>query len=272
MAKIRTPFSTSANPTSLLKTAEVENALGRTRFAIDARQGLTAILGDVGLGKTSLLRFLWADYSTQEDCAVCMIPTADFRSPYGLIKAICAEFGISGKRSKEEQLVEFNKFVAACMKRQRNIVIFMDEAQKLDSPKLELVRTLINLEQPGEKLVQIVLAGQLELRDMLISKENEAIYQRLYAPTLLNPLSRQDTIAMIEHRCKDAQIKNPFSEEAMQRIYELTAGVPRRVLSLCGQTYEMFLRGRQKSIGPELVTAVFKQGDLKGVLKDAAAA
>jgi general secretion pathway protein A len=271
MAKIHTPFSTSANPTSLLMTAEVENAIGRARFAVDARQGLTAIIGDVGLGKTSILRFLWMDYKAQEDCAVCMIPTADFRSPYGLIKAICAEFKISGKRSKEEQLVEFNKFVAANMKQDRNIVIFIDEAQKLDAEKLELLRTLINLEQPGEKLVQIVLAGQLELRDMLIRKENEALYQRLYAPTVLNPLSRQDTIAMIERRCKDAQIKNPFSVEAMQRVYEITAGVPRRILSLCGQSYEIMLRTpRAKTVGPELVSAVFKQGDLKGELNEAA--
>jgi general secretion pathway protein A len=271
MAKIKTPFSTSADPTSLLKTAEVENAIGRARYAVDARQGLTAIIGDVGLGKTSILRFLWHSYQAQEDCAVAMIPTADFRSPYGLIKAICAEFRISGKRSKEEQLVEFNKFVAARMRDERNVVIFIDEAQKLDSDKLELIRTLINLEQPGEKLVQIVLAGQLELRDMLVKKENEALYQRLYAPTLLNPLSRQDTISLIEARCRDAQIKNPFTEEAMHRVYDITAGVPRRILSLCGQSYEMMLRTpRARTIGPELVSAVFRQGDLKGELKDVA--
>lgn len=272
MAKIRTPFPTSANPTCLLMTAEVENAIGRARFAIDSRQGLTAILGDVGLGKTSILRYLWTDYKAQDDACVCMIPTADFRSPYGLIKAICAEFKISGKRSKEEQLVEFNKFVVASMKSEKNVIVFIDEAQKLDTAKLELIRTLINLEQPGEKLVQIVLAGQLELRDMLISKANEAIYQRLYAPTLLNALSVQDTVAMIERRCKDAQIRNPFTEEAMRKVYEITAGVPRKILSLCGQSYEIMLRGRQKSIGPETVVSVFRQGDLKGELRDAAAA
>lgn len=270
MAKIRTPFSTSANPTSLLLTPEVENAIGRAKYAIDARQGLTAIIGDIGLGKTSILRHLWTDYSAQDDAVVCMIPTPDFPSSYGLLKAICAEFKISGKRSKQEQLVAFNKYVQVCDEQDCTVVIMIDEAQRLRAEQLELIRTLLNYEKPDEKLVQIVLAGQLELRDRLIAEENDAIYNRVCAPTVLNPLTYPDTVNMIEFRCKKAQIRNPFTEEAMSLIYRLTGGVPRSILSICGQSYEIMLRSRDKTIEPELVTDVFSQGDLKGVLKNVA--
>jgi general secretion pathway protein A len=270
MAKIKTPFSTSANPTKLLLTHEVQNAIGRAKYAIDARQGLTAIIGDAGLGKTSILRYLYTDYSAQDDAVVCMIPTPDFPSAYGLLKAICAEFKISGKRSKQEQLVAFNRYVQACDEQECTVVIFLDEAQRLDSQKLELVRSMLNYEKPDEKLVQIVLAGQLELRDRLIAEENEAIYNRVCAPTLLNPLTYQDTVKMIEHRCRVAQIRTPFTDDAMSLIHKLTGGVPRSILSLCGQAYEIMLRGRERTIEPELVRDVFGQGDLKGVLKNVA--
>jgi general secretion pathway protein A len=268
--KIHTPFSTSANPTNLLLTPEVENALGRAKYVIDARQGLTAILGDVGLGKTSILRNLWMDYSAQEDAVVCMIPTPDFPSSYGLLKAICAEFKVSGKRSKQEQLQAFNRYVQVCDENDCTVIVMIDEAQRLDHDKLELIRTLLNYEKPDEKLVQIVLCGQLELRDKLIEKENEAIYNRVCAPTVLNPLTSPDTANLIEFRCRKAQVKNPFTDEAMSLIHKLTSGVPRSILSLCGQCYELMVRGKERTIEADLVTEVFGQGDLKGVLKHVA--
>jgi len=270
MAKIKTPFSTSANPTCLLMTPEVENAIGRTKYAIDARQGLTAIISDYGLGKTSILRYLWTDYDSQDDAVVCMIPTPDFPSSYGLLRAICAEFKVSGKQSKREQLVAFNKFVQASDERGYNVIVLIDEAQKLNRDHLELIRTMLNYEKPEEKLVQVVLAGQLELRDRLIAKENEAIYSRVYAPSMLNVLTQTDTVKLIELRCKRAQIKNPFTDEAMTLIHKLTGGVPRTIISLCGQAYEIMLRSKIKTIDPELVADVFSQGDLKGVLKNVA--
>ena len=270
MAKIKTPFPTSANPTCLLHTAEVENVLGRTRYTIDSQQGLTCIIADVGLGKTSILRYLWMDYKAQDDAVVAMIPTPEFPSPHGLLKAICEELRIPGKRSMQDQLKEFNAFVTEQHRRGNNVIIFIDEAQKLDARKLELIRTLLNFEKPDEKLVQIVLAGQLELRDRLIKKENEALYQRVYAPSLLSPLTYQDTVAMIEHRCKNAQIKNPFTDEALQMIYKLTGGVPRIILKLCGQAYEIMLRAREKKIDGELVEEVFTGSNLRGELKNVA--
>src|SRR5215204_2065199 len=105
-AKIKDPFHTSANPNSLLMTPEVEAVIGRAKFAVDSRQGLTAILGDVGLGKTSLLRYLWMEYKAEEGSHVAMIPTPVYPSDYGFLKAICEEFKLPGKRSGQDQLRE----------------------------------------------------------------------------------------------------------------------------------------------------------------------
>lgn len=269
--KIRDPFHTSANPTCLLMTPEVEAVIGRAKFAVESRQGLTAILGDVGLGKTSLVRYLWMHYKSEEGTHVAMIPTPAFPSEYGLLKAICDEFKLPGKRSAREQMKELLAFGADCNADDDLVIIIIDEANQLNAAHLELLRGLLNFEKPDEKLFQIVLAGQLELRDRLVKREYRAIYQRIYAPSMLNAMTLKDTRAMIDYRCRHSDIENPFGAEAVGRIHELTGGVPRMVLALCGQSYEVMLRLRRKRIEVRLIEEVHAQGNLEGVKLDAAA-
>jgi general secretion pathway protein A len=255
----------------MLLTPEVEKVIGRTRFAIDSRQGMTGIFGDVGLGKTSILRFLWMDYKSQEDAVVAMIPTPDFPRRYGFITAICDEFGVDRKRSERAQYQAFTAFVTEKNRAGFNVVLFIDEGQKLTPSNLEYLRGFLNFEKPDEKLVQIVLAAQLELRDRLIRDENESLYQRLYAPSMLNVLAEADTCALIAHRCSGFGIANPFSVEAMQAVHRLTAGVPRKIIGLCGQAYEVMLRVEASAVDARMVQEVFADGDLKGATSPAAA-
>jgi general secretion pathway protein A len=272
MAKITTPFHTSANPTCMLMTPEFEKVIGRTRFAIDSQQGMTGIFGDVGLGKTSILRYLYMDYSSQDDAVAAMIPTPDFKSEYGFIKAICEEFKLETKRSEGATKKEFLAFATEKNRAGFNVVVFVDEAQKLNAKNLEYLRGLLNFDKKDEKLVQIVLAAQLELRDRIVKDENDALYSRLYAPSMLNVLEAQDTGALIEYRCRHYNVANPFTAEAMKMVHEITGGVPRRIIALCGQTYEVMLRLKEKIIHPDLVREVFKDGDLKGAKRNAAKA
>jgi general secretion pathway protein A len=230
----KTPFSLSPNPNSMYMTDSLKAVVNRSKFAIDARMGLTAILGDVGLGKSTILRFLYNDYAAREDDAVtCVLPSPEYPSHFALLRAICVFFALPTKRSLHEQLDVFQNFLLDQDEADKIVVVFIDEAQKLTFKMLELIRSMLNFEKPEYKLVQIVLAGQLELRDRLLDKKNKALYSRVFAPSLLSPLTQQETHAMVIHRCTFAEIKNPFPDASLSRMYELTGGVPRDILSLC---------------------------------------
>lgn len=270
MARLRkSPFSISPNPNSMYMTPTIKAVVNRSKFAIDARMGLTAILGDVGLGKSTILRFLYNDYTAHEDDSVtCVIPSPEYPSHFALLRAICIFFGLPTKRSLHEQLDVFQAFLLDQDEAEKLVVVFIDESQKLTYKMLELIRSMLNFEKPDYKLVQIVLAGQLELRDRLLEKKNKALYSRIFAPSLLSPMTQQETHDMIVHRCAFANIDNPFPNETMARIYELTGGVPRNILSLCAMSFEMMIRFGESSATSELVEQAQRDGDLRKALED----
>jgi general secretion pathway protein A len=264
--KRRSPFSLSPNPNCLCLTESITAVLERARFVIDNRQGLTVIVGNIGLGKSTITRYLYNEYDAQDDTRVCMIESPEYKRPHGLLRAICLELKLEMKRSFDDQLRELKKFASAEDKEGRSMVLFIDEAQKLTTAMFELLRTILNYETSEYKLVQIVLAGQQELTDKLLNKANKAIYSRVIAPSNLNPLSPTEVREMIEYRCRHYNVrKPPFSEEAVDRIYELTQGVPRDVLKLCAVAYEMKARMSLREVGADLIDDLYSEGELKNV-------
>src|ERR1051325_11136268 len=225
-----TPFTTSPNPTLLYLTPTLKSTIAKIRFVIEYRQGLTALLGDVGMGKSSIVRLLHLEYSLREDCASVLIPTPNYPSDFGLLKGICKELGVAPKRSMVEQEDELRGFLYQCIQDGRNCVVRIDEAQRLNTKMLELVRTMLNLETNSEKLIQIVLSGQLELRDRLKDPERKALRRRIMTPSLLAPLSPEETAEMIAYRCKQHDVPNLFTPEAVTEIYTLTGGVQSETL------------------------------------------
>ena len=137
----------------------------KVQHVVDNRQGLTAIMGDVGTGKSSVLRRLWIDYVDRVDeFATAILPSPNFPSDFAMLKAICNDFGIPPKRSMVSQEKELRGFLIELDGAGKTCVLFVDEAQRLKGPHLELIRTLLNFETNKYKLIQIVLAAQLELR------------------------------------------------------------------------------------------------------------
>jgi general secretion pathway protein A len=233
MAKIETPFSISPNPLSLHLTNSLRAVLHKTRYTINHRQGLSCVLGDVGLGKSTILRFLWSEYGAREDCRTFLIPTPNFPSPFAMLKEICLGFGLEPKPSRNAQERSFNDFLIGEFSIDKNVILFIDEAQNLDNKHLELIRSILNFETNEEKLVQVVLAGQLELKTKLDNKRNKYLKSRIVMYSTLNALTLAETKEMVSTKCEYAEIDNPFSDEAIERIYNLTAGVPRSVLKMC---------------------------------------
>jgi general secretion pathway protein A len=132
-------------------------------------------------------------------------------------------------------------------------VLFVDEAQRLKGPHLELIRTLLNFETNKYKLIQIVLAAQLELRVKLMDASKKALRSRIFLPSLLDPLSLPETREMISFRCEKAGINNPFTDQTVELIYNHTGGVPREVLKVCGFSYILTLQAGERVVPVEAV-------------------
>lgn len=236
----QTPFSISPNPLSLYLTDSLRAVVHKARACIDQRQGLTCVLGDVGLGKSTILRYLSAEYDAREDTVTTFIPTPSFPSPFAMLKSICQDFGLEAMRSREAQKRLFEEYlIEQFVKEGKNVVIFIDEAQLLDNKQLELLREILNFETNTEKLVQIVVAGQMELKLKINRQQNRPFKSRIMSYSNLNPLALNETKEMVDYRCKFAELANPFDDAAIERIFFHTQGVPRSVLKVCRDLYEL---------------------------------
>lgn len=252
-------FSINPDPSLLYLTSGLNAALHKCRYVIDKRQGLTAIMGDVGLGKSTVLRFLYNNYRERADTVVALIHTPNYKSEFAFLKAICGDFGLPIRRSQQQQENELNGFLIERYAQDKLVVLFIDETQKLPGNQLELIRTLLNFETGQVKLVQIVLAAQLELREKLAHPSKKAIRSRIFAPSLLAPLTLRETSEMIEFRCEQAQMRNPFPEKTVEAIYSVTGGVPREILKVCSLAWDFAQQIGERAVPPEAILSTFSE-------------
>lgn len=221
-------------------TQPLKEAVIRFRRAIARKQGLCCILGGNGMGKSSLLRYLSSGYESEDTCSVSYITDSrKFKTSFDFLKLVSADYGIPPKRSQTAQMDAIEEFLGVNRENGRTTLIFIDEAQRLNMESLELVRALLNYETNTEKLIQIVVSGQLELRDRLLERRYKAFRSRIVAPLVMQPMTSEETAAMIEFRLDGWGLENPFSPEVMARIHTLSGGVPRDTLSLCQQAYDL---------------------------------
>ncbi len=249
-----TPFSISPNPNTLHVTPGLRAVLAKARFTVNKRQGLATILGDVGLGKSTILRYLFGEYAAKENCLTTLVPTPKFPSPFALLKYISSDLGVDGKRSLTSQRDEFERWLLNQYEQGKNVVVFVDEAQILDNSQLELIRGLLNFENERHKTIQLVLAGQLELRDKLSTEKNRALYNRISTYSVLDPLTLDEMAEMLAHRCAHEAINNPFTPEAIEKLYLVTKGIPRSILKVSALAYEMMGMEGASLISPDLIS------------------
>jgi general secretion pathway protein A len=138
----------------------------------------------------------------------------------------------------------------------------------LKGPHLELIRTLLNFETNKYKLIQVVLAAQLELRVKLMDQSKKALRSRIFLPSLLDPLSLPETKEMISFRCEKAGISNPFTHEGVEVIYNHTGGVPREVLKVCGFSYILALQAGERTVPLEAIELAAAEASLNEQQQD----
>jgi len=231
-------FSISPNPRFFYLTPSVDAAVAKTKYVIRARQGLTTIIGDVGLGKTSLLRLLFNEYDDDSQHTAAFIVNPKQTSETAFLKAICTEFGVKTKRSQRETEYELRSFLIEQFQAEKNVVLFIDEAQQLRGPMFEQIRQILNFETDETKLITIVMAGQVELRYKLGDRTKRALVSRIAVSSTLDALTLAETGEMIEYRCGQAKVSNPFEPAAVEAVYQWSKGVPREAIKLCAMSVQ----------------------------------
>ena len=206
-------------------------------YGLNNGEGFILITGEIGSGKTTLVRkLLRSNIHPNAKIAYVVNPRGTFRQ---LMRVIMAEFGvipITEDAPRERLLAEFEKFARDRATKGLPTIIIIDEAQNVDPQTLEELRMLSNLETEKQKLVQIVLVGQPELRQTLAAPEFEQLSQRIAVRYHIEPLSLQETERYIHHRLevaggKDSPVK--FTHDACRIIHAWSRGVPRKINVAC---------------------------------------
>jgi general secretion pathway protein A len=234
----REPFSIAPDPRFLFMSERHREALAHLLYGLDAGGGFVLLTGEIGAGKTTVCRCFLEQIPKRCNVAYIFNPKLTAEE---LLRSVCEEFRIpfthegAGQASVKDCLGPLNEFLLKTHAVGQNNVLIIDEAQNLSAEVLEQLRLLTNLETNERKLLQIILIGQPELRDMLARPELEQLAQRVIARFHLEALSEAETSQYIRHRLAVAGLKGPrpFEPEAVRRIHRLARGVPRRVNLLC---------------------------------------
>src|ERR1051325_4306349 len=249
---LEAPFSISPDPRFLYLSAQHHLALSKIRYVIENRQGFAVLYGDIGHGKSTLVRRIYDIYKADEGFETIMITNPDLPSEMQLLKRITDSFGLDRRRSKLDQMEEFESYLVSQYANGKNVLILIDEAQMMVGSMFELVRQITNFESHSAKLVQIVLSGQNNLRNKL--KLKRPLLSRAVAVATLDPFTVEETKDMIEFRLTVAgRKKQLFEEEAIDEIFTLTKGVPREIVKTCMDTMTIASLNNLTSIPKEAV-------------------
>ncbi len=227
----REPFSLNPDPDFLYLTARHREALAQLRYVTLERRGFAVLTGEVGTGKTTILRKFLDGAGAEVTTGYIFNPP---RSLEELQASISREFNLRWWESGPF-LGRFNDFLLRAMEQNKVVVLIFDEAQAIPVQILEEIRLLSNLETGTAKLLQIILAGQPEFDTMLDSVELRALRQRVALRCNLGPMSAEETVDYIGNRLRVAGAKrSPFTFEACTLIHKYSRGIPRLVNSICG--------------------------------------
>jgi general secretion pathway protein A len=229
------PFAITPDPRYLFLSERHAEALAHLLYGINEAGGFVQLTGEVGTGKTTIVRTLLGQIPKDAEVALILNPHI---TPAELLLTICEELRVSvreSERTSVKALVDaLNRHLLDAHSRGRRVVVIVDEAQNLSAEVLEQVRLLTNLETTTQKLLQIILIGQPELREVLQRVELRQLAQRVTGRYHLAPLSRRETAGYVRHRLRIAgATAEIFTKSALGEVHRLSRGIPRIVNVVC---------------------------------------
>ncbi len=231
------PFSIAPDPRYLYLSERHREALAHLTYGLGAGGGVVLLTGEIGAGKTTVCRCFLEQVPA--DCRIAYIFNPKL-TVTELLASVCEEFGVivaalPGSSTVKTYLDPLNQFLLEAHAAGRNSVLVIDEAQLLSPEVLEQLRLLTNLETSERKLLQIILVGQPELRDMLAQPGLEQLAQRVIARYHLGALDEPDTGRYLQHRLELAGLRgpSPLGPNLLRSIYQYSGGIPRRINRLC---------------------------------------
>src|SRR5579863_4453653 len=225
------PFSITPDPRYLYLSARHADALAHLVYGISEAGGFVQLTGEVGTGKTTIIRSLLSRTPQNAEIALILNPRL---SPGEFLLSLCEELGMGADGSAKELVDLLNRYLLRSHAQGRRVVLIVDEAQNLAPEVLEQIRLLTNLETETQKLLQIILIGQPELRRLLAREDLRQLAQRITGRYHLDPLSREETAAYIRHRLRVAgATRDVFTRGALYEIYRVSGGIPRLINIVC---------------------------------------
>lgn len=229
------PFAITPDPRYLYLSERHAEALAHLLYGINESGGFIQLTGEVGTGKTTVVRTLLSRVPQHADVAVILNPRV---TPVEFLLTICEELGLpieEADRDSVKQMVDaLNRRLLSAHAEGRRIIVIVDEAQNLSAETLEQVRLLTNLETATQKLLQIILIGQPELRELLDRNDLRQLAQRVTGRYHLKPLSREETQGYVRHRLRVAGAAGEiFTPGALREVHRLAGGIPRVINVSC---------------------------------------
>lgn len=254
----RSPFETTPDPSFLFPTDTHDRALSSLYQGVQRRKGIMVLTGEVGTGKTLILRTLLELMEQAKDVNFAYLFNGRL-SVLDFLRYIATDLGVSqvhinGK--KGQVLLGIVNHVIACSQKKLTTVLIIDEAHHLSEEILEEIRLLTNLETPKEKLLQILLVGQPELDEKLDSVSLRQLKQRIAVRARLDPLTSDEAVGYIERRLRVAGCHCPsvlFPPETIAAVYEHSRGFPRLINTVCENALIMSFERRMESVSPDII-------------------
>ena len=259
----KAPFRITPDPAFLYVSPSHKEAVASIVFGIEQRKGFIVVVGEVGVGKTTILRrYLARRDLARQSTAYVFNANVGFKD---LLDTICRELSIDNKPDDIAGMVNrLHQMVIEEYRQRRNVVIVIDEAQNMPIETLESLRMLSNLDTSTDKLIQIVLLGQPELADKLDRHDLRQLKQRVAVRCTLVPYTDEESQAYIEHRLRTAgsSTSSVFSPGALRAIIKYGQGIPRRINVVCDSALVTGLGYQAKPVTAAIVREVIR--DLEG--------
>lgn len=230
------PFTIEADPRFMYLSTETRRALSKVSYMVEAGQGASVVVGEVGTGKTTLASWFHSRYDRRPDFVAARVDEPPKKSGLLLLRRIAAEFGVRTRRATEDQLNELRDFLTETTAKSVLPLVIIDEAHELGPEQFTELRRLLNFRDPrGGKAFQLILLGRPELDINLRSSPD--FNDRVATRSSLDPLAPDDTRSLIEYRLlaagRDAKLPPLFDEDSILPIWRETRGYPRSICLLC---------------------------------------